>query len=99
MLPYLNAKRQAARRTSRSYWRFGDQMAIRQGDWKLVRVRSYGRRHEGKAATDAKLYNLADDIGESKDLIKSEPEKAKALQAAWDEWNESNVSTLRGRWR
>jgi hypothetical protein len=48
---------------------------------------------KGKA-TPARLYNLANDIGESEDLIKSEPQKAKALQAAWDEWNESNVPAL-----
>jgi hypothetical protein len=47
-------------------------------------------------ATEAKLYNLAADIGESNDLMGEEPEKAKQLQAAWDEWNESNVPPL---WR
>ena len=72
------------------YWRFGQQMAIRQGDWKLVRYDPVVDGEKGRA-TDAKLYNLANDIGESHDLIDEEPEKAKALQAAWDKWNESNV--------
>jgi arylsulfatase A-like enzyme len=70
-------------------------MAIRQGDWKLVRYDPVVDGMKG-TATDAKLYNLADDIGESKDLIKSEPDKAKALQAAWEEWNKSNVPALWG---
>jgi hypothetical protein len=47
-------------------------------------------------ATDAKLYNLADDIGETNNLIEQEPEKARVLQAAWDEWNRSNVPPLWG---
>jgi arylsulfatase A-like enzyme len=77
------------------YWRFGQQMAIRQGDWKLVR---YDPRVDGGTgrATESKLYNLAADIGENNDLIDEEPEKAAALQAAWDQWNTSNVRPL---WR
>ena len=47
-------------------------------------------------ATESKLYNLADDIGENNDLMDEEPEKAAALQAAWDEWNKSNVRPLWG---
>ena len=46
--------------------------------------------------TDAKLYNLKDDVGEANDLIKSNPDKAKELQAAWDKWNELNVAPLWG---
>jgi hypothetical protein len=46
--------------------------------------------------TKAKLYNLATDIGEKKDLIAIHPEKAKSLQTAWDEWNELNVPALWG---
>jgi hypothetical protein len=70
-------------------------MAIRQGDWKLVR---YDPAVEGGKglATGTKLYNLANDIGERENLIEDEPEKAKALQAAWDRWNESNVPPLWG---
>jgi arylsulfatase A-like enzyme len=77
------------------YWRFGQQMAIRQGDWKLVR---YDPVMDGEKGTvsEAKLYNLANDIGESNDLIDKEPQKAKALQATWDEWNRRNVPPLWG---
>jgi hypothetical protein len=42
-------------------------------------------------ATDAKLYNLANDIGETNNLIDQEPVKAKALQEAWNNWNASNI--------
>ena len=48
---------------------------------------------KGKA-TEARLYDLAADLGESHDLIHDQPEKAKELQAAWDQWYESNVPPL-----
>ena len=44
--------------------------AIRQGDWKLV----YNMRD-----SSMELYNLSNDIGETKDLAHQYPEKAKAL--------------------
>jgi arylsulfatase A-like enzyme len=73
------------------YWRFGDQMAIRQGDWKLVRYDATADGAEKPVVTSAKLYNLADDIGEANDLFAAQPAKAQELQAAWDQWNESNI--------
>jgi arylsulfatase A-like enzyme len=80
------------------YWRFGNQMAIRQGDWKLVKYDPMvdGIKGPKGRATDAKLYNLASDIGERKNLITEEPEKGKALQAAWDKWNAANVPAAWG---
>ena len=33
------------------------------------------------------LYDLATDIGESKDLAAGQPEKVKELQAMWDKWS------------
>ena len=66
LLPYLSGEN-AEPPHDALYWRFGQQMAIRQGDWKLVR---YDPRVDGMTgrATESKLYNLADDIGESNDL-------------------------------
>ena len=81
------------------YWRFGQQMAIRMGDYKLVRYDGNadtltGKR--GQPVTPAKLYNLATDIGETKDLAPTEPDKVKELQAKWDAWNTANVKPLWG---
>jgi arylsulfatase A-like enzyme len=92
LLPYLNSEKDGAPHDA-LYWRFGAQMAIRQGDWKLVK---YDPTVDGQpggkgTATEARLYNLAHDIGETNDLMDEEPEKAEELQTAWDEWNESNV--------
>ena len=33
------------------------------------------------------LYNLAADIGESKDLAAAQPAKVKELQVMWDKWS------------
>lgn len=50
----------------------------------------------GQPVTPAKLYNLATDIGETKDLASTEPDKVKELQAKWDAWNTANVKPLWG---
>jgi arylsulfatase A-like enzyme len=65
-------------------------MAIRKGDWKLV---AYDPAVDGGSdkATPQRLYNLAEDMGEKNDLIAEHPEKARELQAAWDEWNKQNI--------
>ncbi|HVT29181.1 MAG TPA: sulfatase/phosphatase domain-containing protein, partial [Lacipirellulaceae bacterium] len=95
LLPYFNGERKGEPHSTLC-WRFGQQMAIRRGDWKLVCYDPVMDGMKGEA-TPPKLYNLAKDIGEKNDLIKSEPDKAKELQAAWDEWNQLNVSPLWGR--
>jgi arylsulfatase A-like enzyme len=77
LLPYLTGEKTQSPHAA-LYWRFGPQMAIRRGDWKLV-------RHSG--STETELYNLAKDIGEQNNLAQSEPGKLKELKAAWDEWN------------
>jgi arylsulfatase A-like enzyme len=80
LLPYLTGK-DAGQPHETLYWRFGEQWAIRHGDYKLCVNRIDG--------TDkpAALYNLKADIGESKDLAMAEPEKAKELKGMWDRWN------------
>ena len=60
------------------YFRFGVQQAVRQGDWKLVKV---------SKDMQPMLVNLATDPAEQTDLTAKEPEKAKALQKLFDQWN------------
>jgi arylsulfatase A-like enzyme len=93
LLPYLTGTNTSAPHEA-LYWRFGQQMAIRKGDWKLVRydVNAEG----GKGTSPARLYNLADDIGEKTDLAGKNPDKLKELQTAWDSWNKANVAPLWG---
>jgi arylsulfatase A-like enzyme len=60
------------------YWRFGPQMAIRAGNYKLVKA----------AGIDGpQLFDLAADIGESKDLSADKPEVVKDLSARYAAWN------------
>ncbi len=51
--------------------------AIRMGDWKLIERYEDGRAH---------LYNLKDDIGETKDLASSEPDRVKTMRAKLHAW-------------
>jgi arylsulfatase A-like enzyme len=98
LLPFLTGKKTGVPHEA-LYWRFGKQMAIRVGDYKLVRydpnvdTRTGVRR---QPVTAPKLYNLAADIGETNDLATAQPDKAKELQAKWNDWNQSNVAPLWG---
>lgn len=61
------------------YWRFGQQMAVRQGNWKLVRYDAAADGESDRGVSPQRLYNLANDIGESHDLADQEPEHAANL--------------------
>lgn len=87
LLPYLEGKNTAAPHDA-LYWRFGDQMAVRMGDWKLVRADLATDKQFGDIAKKPMLFNLAEDAGEKKDLADTNPEKAKELAAVWQKWNE-----------
>ncbi len=85
LLPFLEGKQEGVPHDA-LYWRFGVQMAIRKGDWKLVRVET------GPAA----LHNLREDLGESKDLSSAHPDTVKELQSLWDAWNAPLAKPLWG---
>jgi arylsulfatase A-like enzyme len=98
LLPFLTGEKTGTPHDA-LYWRFGQQMAIRLGDYKLVRYDSNADTLTGgrnQPVTPAKLYNLAADIGETKDLAAEMPDKVKELQAKWDAWNVANVKPLWG---
>ncbi len=97
LLPYLDGSKQS-RPHEALFWRFGQQMAVRAGDWKLVRYDTNADTQSGKAepVSSLKLYNLAEDIHEDKDLSASMPEKVTELQKMWDVWNQDNVKPLWG---
>ena len=52
----------------RLYWRYWPQWAVREGDWKLIGVKDH-----------AKLFNVAEDAGEKKDLSAERPEVVKEM--------------------
>jgi arylsulfatase A-like enzyme len=78
LLPYLEGKEEG-RPHETLYWRFGNQWAVRHGDWKLVGGNG--------GDLNGELYNLAEDISESKNLAADNPEKFAELKKLWDEWS------------
>jgi len=76
LLPYLTGQSKGAPHQA-LYWRFGPQAAIRKGPWKMVRL----------ADGQPQLYNLAEDIGESRDLASAQSAKLKELLEDWEAWN------------
>jgi arylsulfatase A-like enzyme len=91
LLPYLTGDKSGPPHEA-LYWRFGQQIAIRMGDWKLVKgVGSRGIEgieQRGAANIEGvELYNLAQDIGEKDNLAEKDPAKLKELAAAWEKWN------------
>jgi len=81
LLPYATGENKSAPHES-LYWRFGDQMALRHGDWKLVKARD---------SDGVQLHKLNDDIGEKANLAASQLEKLKQLTAVWNAWNATLV--------
>jgi hypothetical protein len=55
-------------------------VSVRSGDWKLIR---WYETNEGHPSA-RELYNLKDDIGETKNLASQEPDKVKQLDALID---------------
>jgi arylsulfatase A-like enzyme len=103
LIPYLEGK-ETSPPHKELCWRFMGQMAIRDGDYKLVRYdvrddipdeehKKYTREQAKKMGglSDLRLYNLADDIGETKDVSASHPEVAMRLKARWEQWNAGNA--------
>ena len=94
LLPYLTGEKSGQPHDT-LFWRYGQQIAIRGGDWKLVKAPPWEILHvegTGKASpAGAQLYNLARDLGEETDLAGQNPAKVKELSAAWDKWNTHNI--------
>ena len=102
LLPYLTGQN-AGSPHEMLYWRFGQQIAIRMGDWKLVKavgnqgIEGIERNNVASTAgavastAGAELYNLKNDIGEKENLAEKEPARFQQMAAAWDEWNSQLV--------
>ena len=73
-------------------------MAIRKGDWKLVKTKE-GRLNASDPSafndlSSAQLYNLAEDIGETRDLAAAHPKRVKELADDWRRWNKELAKPL-----
>jgi len=92
LLPYLTGKRDD-RPHGVLFWRMNQRTAVRVGDWKLVRNPKRG------SGANWQLYNLAEDISESKDLVESHPDKARQLKEVWERLNGEMIEPIRPQGR
>ncbi len=67
------------------YWRQGSKTALRKGDWKIV-------FNPGSRAWE--LFNLAEDLTESENLVSRSPEKADELIGEWDYLNKQMIEAI-----
>jgi arylsulfatase A-like enzyme len=90
LLPYLTGQEKGAPHDA-LYWRLGGMMAIRRGDWKLVKTRDGPLVDLDPSAlsdlSEAGLYNVAEDIGETRNRAAERPDKVEELAALWQRWN------------
>ncbi|WP_435020143.1 sulfatase-like hydrolase/transferase [Tundrisphaera sp. TA3] len=102
ILPFLAGQAEGRSPHDALFWRFGEQDAIIKDGWKLVRYDDSvdsgkpSRPNRGITATPRRLYRLADDPGEARDLSAQHPEKVAELLAAWKEWDKQLVPPLWG---
>lgn len=75
LLPYLVGKKSGAPHEM-LFWRRGKDYAARKGNWKVIKRKGQWR-----------LYDLAADLQEKKDLAEERPELVKELVAAIEKWD------------
>jgi arylsulfatase A-like enzyme len=90
LAPYLKGTK-TDRPHQTLYWRFGNQWAIRHGDWKLVVANGGSGQPE--------LYDLSKDISESQNLAAAQPERVQELKRLYDAWNAEQAEPLAPRER
>lgn len=81
LMPFLSGKKEGAPHES-IFWRVGTQAALRQGDWKIVR-----ERNRGEGVKPWQLYNLREDLSETKNLADAEPDKLDELVESWEAYD------------
>jgi arylsulfatase A-like enzyme len=84
-MPFLRGDKAGAPH-ERLFWRSGGgaRFAVREGDWKLV----------GGESAGLELYNLAADIGETRNVADTQPDVMARLRRAYDEWNRGNIAPI-----
>ena len=96
LLPFITGKNQGPAHEA-LYWRLGGMMAIRKGDWKLVKTQEGPLPPDPSVLADlsaAELYHLAADISETKNLAPTNPAKVKELADQWQRWNRELAKPL-----
>ncbi len=87
LLPFITGKNTGTPHEA-LFWKWTDapnQKAVRMGDWKAVQPAD---------GAPWALYNLNEDIGETKDVAQENSEKVAELRKAWQVWNRKNAPPL-----
>lgn len=100
LLPFLSGLKSGPPHNE-LFWRVGQKTAIRAGDYKLLSIdQSIDQsldplnKAQSQDLKQIRLYNLAQDIGETTDLSRQMPEKIKELKAKWEVWNSTLIDPL-----
>jgi arylsulfatase A-like enzyme len=88
LLPYLTGQNKSAPHDI-LFWRYGRSIAVRRGNWKLVRQPEAGN-------TAFQLFDLSRDIAETRNLASEKPELVEELQTALTQLNAQMVEPLWG---
>ncbi len=83
LIPFLNGEN-SERPHEVLFWRNVYRKAVRKGDWKLV-ITPYGQRW---------LFDLKNDISETKDLFQQYPEIAADLLSELHQWESKNIEPI-----
>lgn len=88
LIPFLSGKTNGIPH-KKLFWRNLEHAAFRMGDWKI-------HRHKIKKGQSSNwaLYNLKEDIGETRNLASEKPEKLKELIKEWEKLNTEMVDPL-----
>jgi len=77
----------------REFWAYGNQLAVREGRWKLI-LQPEGSFEKSRNAPEAFLADLENDPGEKINLAAQKPELTQRLKESALKWKE-DVSTNR----
>jgi arylsulfatase A-like enzyme len=83
LLPYLTGDKETEPHPI-LFWRKEKMAAVREGDYKLIRLDNYGYR----------LYNLAEDPGETRDLSDIQVQKLKEMIRSLESWEQELKNPL-----
>lgn len=83
LLPYLQNRKQGHPH-KKLFWRKLDESAVRMGNYKIISLDGFG----------STMYDLANDLGETTDLSKKEPETFRQLMSEFRNWEETIMDPL-----
>ncbi len=81
LIPFLTGEKQGAPHEW-LFWRNAEQRAVREGNWKLIRL----------GARPPELYNLASDVGEVSDVATAQAAVTARLDAALSAWDKELIA-------